>query len=1004
MKNRRFRRRRRLLSACTVLTLNSVGIGVGATPPPQVTPPAQTGTLPTSLAQRPDSVPSRTPSLGVVRSADNTAQWLNIEARLTRAGTPYRVVPLEQLRDAQTLSAALGTHGVLFLPNQTVLSSEQVASLRRWLTGGGRLIVSGPLGSRSEPAVRRELQALGAYWSSDLSRATDFSLIREARRSWARGTDSDKDLQGGILIPSSVDSQTVASWDYPGRPPAVVVTPQVTFLGWRWGEDRAAPVGFDADWLRAALNRFETSTVARSSAAPAPAAPPVSPRPVQPETSPTAAPSRIQLSPRAATPPPSVAQRPSTPRMERRTPSLSELQTSRSAPSSVSTFRPQRRTPTLAELQAVRSGASSATARSLPTGPNASLTAPRVQSTGEDTDVLDAVGPAPLPLPPATPINALEAIALRQELTDLLGRVESALLTRYASAPSTQTAALPEYQTLQQAQKFLQEFPKLVGSSDPAEVRSRWAAARDSLRAIYPTEQLNTMPEVRAIWLDRGTIVQAGSEAGLARVFDRLAAAGVNTIFFETVNAGYPVYPSQVAPEQNPLIRGWDPLAAAVRLAHERKMELHAWVWVFAVGNDRHNALLGLPGNYPGPVIARNPGWANYDNRGSMVPPGQGKPFLDPANPEARAYLHRLFREIVTNYQVDGLQLDYIRYPFQDASAQRTYGYGRAAREQFQQIAGVDPLTISPGDRSLWWMWTEFRTAQVNQFVADTARSLRSLRPGLVLSAAVFPLSEYDRTQDLQQHWETWARNGDIDLLIPMTYALSTSRWQALVQPSLAQASQAPVLFLPSVKLLGLPDNEFLDQLQTTRDLPTGGYSLFAAAHLRDSLQRILAPLGTNAQRANGTTADKANADNGRILPYRQPFAAAEVRFQVLRREWEYLSSQNLLWLRDEDRRTWQAQAETLGAALTALVRTPSRAHLDTARAALTRMQSGLNSWMRLEALERPYRLRTWQNRLTAMGAMLRYGERVTLGQSSGAAASSPVDAFTSRVQPPIRP
>ncbi|MEQ8959952.1 MAG: hypothetical protein RLP02_18835, partial [Coleofasciculus sp. C2-GNP5-27] len=72
-------------------------------------------------------------------------------------------------------------------------------------------------------------------------------------------------------------------------------------------------------------------------------------------------------------------------------------------------------------------------------------------------------------------------------------------------------------------------------------------------------ERQLAQPEIRAIWLDRGTIVKAKSKQDLVNLFDQLAKAGFNTVFFETVNASYPIYPSQVAPEQNPLVRGWDP-------------------------------------------------------------------------------------------------------------------------------------------------------------------------------------------------------------------------------------------------------------------------------------------------------------------------------------------------------------------------------------------------------------------------------------------------------------
>ncbi|NJN62559.1 MAG: family 10 glycosylhydrolase [Coleofasciculaceae cyanobacterium RL_1_1] len=170
---------------------------------------------------------------------------------------------------------------------------------------------------------------------------------------------------------------------------------------------------------------------------------------------------------------------------------------------------------------------------------------------------------------------------------------------------------------------------------------------------------------------------------------------GHHNRLFETINAGYPVYPSTIT-RQNPLTRGWDPLQAAVELAHARNMELHAWVWAFAVGNEAHNVIVGDPIDYPGPVLAAHPEWANRDDQERVRHQGSRKTFLDPANPEARWFVIRQLDEIVNNYDVDGIQLDYIRYPFQDPGAERTYGYGSAGREQFEALTGVDPLTISP--------------------------------------------------------------------------------------------------------------------------------------------------------------------------------------------------------------------------------------------------------------------------------------------------------------------
>ncbi len=168
-------------------------------------------------------------------------------------------------------------------------------------------------------------------------------------------------------------------------------------------------------------------------------------------------------------------------------------------------------------------------------------------------------------------------------------------------------------------------------------VRRQCLKSKTTLWQQFPVNQRIAQPAIRSVWLDRGTIVKAGNEAELAKIFDRLTQGGINTVFFETVNTNYTIYTSQVGPQQNPLIKDWDPLAA-VKLAHELRMELQAWVWTFAAGNLRHNELIGIGADYPGPVLAANPDWANYDQRGQMIPVSPTKPFLDPARKYVSIY------------------------------------------------------------------------------------------------------------------------------------------------------------------------------------------------------------------------------------------------------------------------------------------------------------------------------------------------------------------------------
>ncbi|HEY9848028.1 MAG TPA: family 10 glycosylhydrolase, partial [Leptolyngbyaceae cyanobacterium] len=612
-------------------------------------------------------------------------------------------------------------------------------------------------------------------------------------------------------------------------------------------------------------------------------------------------------------------------------------------------------------------------------------------------DPTERVATAAIRVTPNTEkISANEAQAMRQELENLIGRVESALLaansvdSKVAGEPATKettavnvtptnvasttlisTSSSPS-STLQKAREILKVFPELITKGDYGNARSQWLQARQSLWNLYPIDRPIKQPEIRAIWLDRGSIVQAGSEQGLAKIFDRLAQAGINTVFFETVNAGYTIYPSQVAPEQNPLTKGWDPLEAAVKLAHERGMELHAWVWTFAAGNQRHNGILNQPPNYPGPILAAHPDWANYDRKGNMIPAGQTKPFLDPANLEARQYLIKLFDEIISRYKVDGLQLDYIRYPFQDPSRGETYGYGKAARKLFKEMNGVDPIQVSPSNRALWQKWTEFRANQVNSFVSEVAQLVRQRRSSLILSAAVFGYPEAERIQKLQQNWELWAKRGDVDLIVPMAYAQDTNRFAQLTQPWLSHPNLSATLVLPGILLLNLPEVSAIDQIQFVRDLPNGGYSLFAFEHLSGQLQSIFS-------RTQGTI----QTTNKEPIPYRQPFAAAASSYASLQREWNFLLQTNQMQLADSAKDAWRTQTEALATALNQLSQQQNASNLAEAKNALKSFRSQFRSLVSSASLQNLYQIQTWDNRLASLEKLLNYGERVVLNRQN---------------------
>ncbi|YAG17310.1 family 10 glycosylhydrolase [Nostoc sp. DSM 114161] len=896
------------------------------------------------------------PVLTVVHSQENANQWTGISDRLQTVGVKYCVISLDNVRSM----GDWGDRRILFLPNVETLTPSQAISLEEWMSKGGRLIASGPAGSLSAPGVRQLLRSLlGGYWGFSLGDTQEIKPAKTKLPGWANETALFGKVRGGVVIPNDMGTESPAIWDSKDNPAAVVTTERSTFLGWRWGTDTASAAELDTAWLKTTVNYYLT--------APAPSNRMKKIEGASQSCSTSVATASGQGGRGAGE---------QGSRGEKLTATSPVPRVTPSSPSRVRAFSPPRVSP-----------------------PPKTATAPQprplpVVKPSTSKEAIDRLEEAVrLDVVPNSnePINQNEAIALQQELENLIGRVESANLAVSANAAeigeasenlgkidveslkqqtlitSTRPGALAtsKEQALEQAKAIAQNFPQLIAQKNYALARQQWLIAKRILWQQFPVDRRLAQPEIRAVWLDRGTIVRAGSKAGLAEIFDRLAATGINTVFFETINAGYTIYPSQVAKEQNPLIRGWDPLADAVKLAHERDMELHAWVWTFATGNQRHNEIINVNPNYPGPVLAAHPDWANYDNQGNMIPVGQTKPFLDPANPEVRQYLLKLYEEIVTRYDVDGLQLDYIRYPFQDPLAGRTYGYGKAARAQFQQLVGVDPMNISPAQPELWQKWTTFRTEQVDSFVAQLSKQLRQKRGNLILSVAVFPLPQTERIEKIQQNWETWARRGDVDLIVPMTYALDTSRFQRLAQPWIASKQLGATLLVPGIRLLSLPTIGAFDQLQLVRDLPVSGYALFAAENFNNELQKLF----INTQgRVQSTTTEP--------IPHRQPFQTAAIRYTALQREWKFVLQNQRLPMPAQTISDFNNQAEVLRTALNQLATAPSASKLLVAKASLTRFQSQFRVLMKEEIKSNSYQVRVWENRLATIERLLRYGER----------------------------
>ena len=355
------------------------------------------------------------------------------------------------------------------------------------------------------------------------------------------------------------------------------------------------------------------------------------------------------------------------------------------------------------------------------------------------------------------------------------------------------------------------------------------AAAAD--RAWQATRTSRTV-ETRGIWVRP----EEESPEAIADTVAELADAGFTTVYLETFYQGYTIFPSETAndrgiDEQRPQFAHFDPLEVWVEEAAAHGLELHPWVHTFFVGSEEAGG--------PGPILEAYPEWAAVE-RGAI---GAEEPqpstaeagyyFVDPSIPNARAYLHDVFDEIVTNYDVDGLHLDYIRYPI-SLPVDVSFSYSDHARAAFEEEAGVDPAELEPEDEA-WEDWNQWRQDQVTSFVSERHDQFTEHDPSQVLSAAVFP-DRFDSEENKLQHWADWSQDGVIDTLAGMSFGGSPSQSAADTTTLLDATSDGTLVVTGTyAPFSSLPTDTMLEQVDAVREAGAHGVALFAYNQLSDA-------------------------------------------------------------------------------------------------------------------------------------------------------------------------
>ena len=399
-------------------------------------------------------------------------------------------------------------------------------------------------------------------------------------------------------------------------------------------------------------------------------------------------------------------------------------------------------------------------------------------------------------------------------------------------------------------------------------VRAKEVSKKYSTAAIESADTAieNAIPyyehELKGVWI-RPT---EKNKKEIENTLDKLKDAGINTIFLETYYHSKTIYPSNVLERygltnQRQEFVGFDPLMIWITEAHKRKMKLNVWFESFYVGNDN-------PSYMPLHILNVYPQWANttkekYAQKGpvSSLTEHNGY-FLDPANPRVQDFLLAIIDEILTKYQPDGINLDYIRYPQTVDKASFNYenanwGYTQYARDDFKSQYGIDPVDIKKGTQE-WNIWAKYRQNKVTDFVRQVNEMINKKNYRTKLTAVIFP----DRQRSLDtkmQDWRTWSYqnyvNGFTPLLLSCDYATAKSLLQDIKNNSNPFTEVYAGIF---VSFMNGSKDDMLRQIHMTRQLDAKGvvifdYSHFAKTYMDAVSQSAFTPLSDKTMKKINT-------------------------------------------------------------------------------------------------------------------------------------------------------
>jgi uncharacterized lipoprotein YddW (UPF0748 family) len=363
-----------------------------------------------------------------------------------------------------------------------------------------------------------------------------------------------------------------------------------------------------------------------------------------------------------------------------------------------------------------------------------------------------------------------------------------------------------------------------------------------------PVASAQAPAEVRALWVLRTSL---SSPSAVASLVHTARERGFNTLLVQVRGRGDAYYSSTLEPRATDLIRqpsSFDPLDTVVREAHDAGLRVHAWINLNLVSSAaelpasrdhliyRHPEWLMVPREIAQDVArldATSPAYIGKLARWTRAQADKVEGlYASPLQPDAAKYAESIVGDIARRYEVDGIHLDYVRYPNDQ------FDYSRYAISEFR--AEIRPGLAAPVRAALDAKqevdlfaypdrfpaeWKSFRRARLSALVMRLRTTVKAARPGAMMTIAAAPDAQEAFDRRLQD-WRTWIETGVVDAICPMAYTQEPARFAEQIAAARDIAGGRAVW--AGIGAYRLTPSQTIDNIQTTRRLGTGGFILFS--------------------------------------------------------------------------------------------------------------------------------------------------------------------------------